>query len=147
MGPFSTTIHYSNLSDLKERLHDMLDDLARLEVVPASEMQIADLIEYTRDRAFREMGMGVEIVDASSSAMSVAETDEEVQDAAPELDPEAFKEAAIERLKEIYLLKGGAKLIDVLIKKHGGGETAFKKISADRYPAIMEEVDREFPRG
>jgi hypothetical protein len=121
--------------------------LARLEVVPASEMQIADLIEYTRDRAFREMGMGVEIVDASSSAMSVAETDEEVQDAAPEpVDPEVFKETAIERLKEIYLLKGGAKLIDRLIKKHGGGEQSFMRIAADRYPMIMAEVEKEFPQ-
>lgn len=146
MGPYSTTIHYSNLADLRERLHDMLDELSGLSTVPASEMPIGDLIEFTRDRAFRELGLGFEPVDPSS-ALTVEMNDGAVEDAAPVVDPEEFKSAAIERLKDIYTRRNGARLIDRLIKQHGGGETLFTKISADRYPAMMAEVDKEFPNG
>jgi hypothetical protein len=144
MKPYSLIIYYNNLADLRERLHDHLEELEARAAEPAApsiiDMPMTEIVGFLR-------AQGYEISAANSSAMAVAETDEEVQDAAPEpVDPEVFKETAIERLKEIYLLKGGAKLIDRLIKKHGGGEQSFMRIAADRYPMIMAEVEKEFPQ-
>jgi hypothetical protein len=85
---------------------------------------------------------------AKSLALPVAETNElgdnDYEVPPVEETPEQVKEAAIVRLKKIYFENPrGATVIDRIIKKHGGGETLFMKIPAERYPNIVAELDRE----
>jgi hypothetical protein len=134
------------MHDLKQALQYQLEDLVSLETLGVDDVHIQDLLEVAQRRAKDEMGIILSMSSHSEPKQNKTNMTKPVApEPEPEIDLEAFKAKSIERLRSIYVAPGGALLIDRLIRTHGGGASVFTKIAADRYPAMMQEVEKEFP--